>query len=268
MPMNFATGSDAGSTDLLPNGMVCFAYLNVRGVKTGKTPNEKTGHPSVYLDCELTIAEDQPFQRRKLWTNIMDPFAPNNSAGAKEMGMASIKRILETGRWTPQYGAFDLARFSNGGYALNDYSELNGLRVAIKIGIEKGTSGYADKNKVAEFISPNQNSDSFKAYERLLAKDYGATEPAKPAAQGGFAFGGSVGGSMGAAPAAPLAPVFSAAGGAVAGGFGAAPLAPGFGSTATVQPVQASPSVNLDGGTAAPSPSSPDTPAWLKAANA
>ena len=46
---------------------------------------------------------------------------------------------------------------------------MDGQRVAIKIKVEKNTDpAYADKNKVGEWLSPNQVSGGYKDYQKLI----------------------------------------------------------------------------------------------------
>lgn len=176
--MDFSGGAGQQSnTDLIPNNQLCWVIVNYRGMKR----SANTG--TQYLDVELTVDDNQPFARRKVWTNIMDPMFGENSEGAKQMGMIAITRMLEAGR--------NAGPHNQAGYQITDYQLLDGLRVAVKIGIEKGTGGYADKNKVAEWLTPNPESKSGnKGWVQLQAgqrnSDPNAGAGARPAATGGF----------------------------------------------------------------------------------
>lgn len=193
---DFSGGAGAGSPmDLIPNGQLAWVVITFRETKIGASKGTK------YHDLELVLDAGQPYERRKVWHNLMDPLHAENSDAAKAMGMADITRILEGGRWGTR-GAFDQATFAQqGGYQMNAFEELNGIRAAVKLKIEKGTGGYADKNVVAEFLSPNPVSSGHKGWNDLVAGRYNVTAAA-PAAGGGFG-----------APAAAPAPA--------AGGFGA-----------------------------------------------
>lgn len=168
--MDFSAGAGmAGNTDLIPNGQLAFVIINFRGLKV--SPNTGTK----YLDLELTVDDNQPCARRKCWTNVMDPMFSGNSEGARQMGMVAITRILEAGR-----GA---GPNNQAGYVLQDYSQLHGVRAAVKFGIEPGKDGYADKNKVAEWLTPNPASQSgHKGWTALLAGQFStaAQKPATP----------------------------------------------------------------------------------------
>lgn len=184
--LDFSGGAGAGSsTDLLPNGQLAFVVVGFREVKTGPSGGR-------YVDIELTIDDNQPFARRKVWTRIMDPMDPNNSDSAKQMGMAHITRILEAARWGTQNGPFNEEAFKGqGGYVIGDYADLHGLRAAVKIKIQPARDGYDAKNDIAEFLSPNPKSASFKTWEKLVAGTFNVSANAgPPAAQPSFAFGG------------------------------------------------------------------------------
>jgi hypothetical protein len=221
---DFSGAAGAGpSTDLIPHGQLAAAVLTVRGVKDSKDINPKTGQRGRYLDCELTILDGQPFARRKVWTRIQDPTHGGNTPEGNQAGMAQIGRILECGRFGIKEGFNQQAFQAAGGYVTQDpqYGELNGLTVAIKIKIEKGTNGYADKNDIAEFLSPNPASASFATLQRLMRGEYGGTaQPQRPAAQGSFGFG-----QQAPAPQQPAAAPgrFAGASGQPAGFPGAAP---------------------------------------------
>ena len=215
--MDFSNGAGASTgSDILPKGLIVWAILSVRAVKT----NANTG--TRYIDVELTIDEGQPFAKRKFWDKIGDPQHAGNSEGYRQQGLVAVTRILEAGR-----GA---GPANPDGYKIDNYEQLSGLRVAVKVGIEEGKDGYADKNKVVEWLTPNPASQSgHKLYQRLMAGEHNVSAP-KAAAQPSNGFGGAA--------------VLTAAG--ATGGFGSAPaatLAPaasGFGSGATASPAAAS----------------------------
>lgn len=215
MSMDFSHGAGVTTqADLIPNGQLAFAILTIKGIKN----NANTGSRSI--EFEATIDEGQPFARRKIFGFIGDPNHEANSEGYRQMGLVAITRILESGRGAgPNNPA---------GYQINGYEQLGGLRVPIKIGIEPGQNGYADKNKVAEWLTPNPASQSgHKLYQKLMAGDFGGT-PAKPA---------QVSNGFGGAAATPQ----GAQGG---GGFGnaqagAATPSSGFGTAGAASPAAA-----------------------------
>lgn len=180
--MDFSQGAGASSpSSLIPKGQLAWAILTVRGIKSSASGGQ-------YLDCELTIDDNQPFARKKLWDMIGDPNHAGNSEAYRQMGLIAITRILESGRGAgPNNPA---------GYKIDNYQQLSGLRVAIKIGVEKGTDGYDDKNRVADYLTPNPASkDGHKPFLDLQAGKFspGGSPPASTG-QSGFGFGGNAGG--------------------------------------------------------------------------
>jgi hypothetical protein len=49
--------------------------------------------------------------------------------------------------------------------------ELDGLRCAVKIGIEKGKDGFPDKNTIRQYLSPRPDSETHKTFMRLVNGD-------------------------------------------------------------------------------------------------
>jgi hypothetical protein len=259
MSMDFSSGAGAPTPfDLIPKGQLAFAILTVRGVKASAAGGQ-------YLDCELVIDEGQPFAKRVLWDMIGDPNFAGNSEKYRQMGNVAITRILEAGRGAgPNNPA---------GYQINAYTELTGLRVPIKIGIEEGTGGHNDKNRVAEYLTPNPASQSgHKGLQQLLAGQFNTAAPAATAPPAsGFGVAPATApatAGFGTAPATAPAPAGfggqppSANGGDAVPGFGAAPVAPGPAPSA--EPATAPSSAPVATTT---SPSNPGaTPEWLSQA--
>ena len=221
--MNFSQGAGQSTgNDLIPNGQLAWAILTVRAIKASQSGGQ-------YLDIELTLEEGQPFGRRKIWDMIGDPMFSGNSEAYRQMGQVAIARILECGR-----GA---GPNNPGGYVIQSYDQLNGLRVAIKIGVKKGTGGYDDKNNVAEYLTPNPASQSgHKGFQKLQAGEHNIAAAKPQPVPSGFQPAGAGFTQAQPQPAAPAvpswgshpaAPTVPATGfGAAAGGFGGAPAAP------------------------------------------
>lgn len=172
--MDFSSGAGMQSnTDLIPNGQLCWVIIHYRGKQKSKSSDGS------YLDLELTVDDGQPFNRRKIWDKVGDPFDPANSEAYRQMGMMAITRMLEAGKGAGPHNP--------AGYNLPEYSLLDGLRVAVKVGIEKGTGGYADKNRVTEYLTPNPESKSGnKGWAQLQAGVHNADQKVGmiPAASG------------------------------------------------------------------------------------
>lgn len=175
-----------GGSELIPDGTLAWAIVTIRPhnfdhglcLVPSKTSNGK------YLDVELTILEG-PYARRKVW----DKIGLEGSEKWVARGMSSVRHILEVGReitnYTSANPAYRLGQQS-GSNGEMVFMELNELRCAVKIGIEKGKDGYQDKNVVRAYLSPNPTSDTHKTFQKLVAGDTApaakaAPAPAKPA---------------------------------------------------------------------------------------
>src|SRR3546814_17564265 len=72
---------------------------------------------------------------------------------------------------------------------IGSYEQLNGLRVAVKLKVEKGTEGYDDKNRVAEYLTPNPASPGNKGWVLLSAGQYNTNPNATQGAGGASGVG-------------------------------------------------------------------------------
>jgi len=199
MSLNFSSGAGVQTAfELIPHHTVAWVYLNLRALKIGKESGAR------YLDLECTIAEGHPMAGRKFFTIIMDPFDPKNEKSSK-MASAFIARILECNGAGPQNPA---------GYHLRDFSDLSGKRAAVLIKVEKSKDpAYADKNGVAEWLTPNPEAKCEKHWARLLKSEWFTSAPQSPSApsfQGPAPNGMSApGAGTWGAPASPSAPAAS-----------------------------------------------------------
>lgn len=241
--MDFSQGAgQQTSSDVIPNGQLAWAIINVRAVK----PSNSGGQ---YIDVELTLDDGQPFARRKIWEMIGDPMHAGNSDAYRQMGQVAIARILEAGR-----GA---GPNNPGAYNLRDYVDLSGLRVPIRVGIIPEKDGYPAKNRVGEWLTPNPASGSgYKDFEKLM---------------NGVTNASSAKTAMKQAPASGFGAQPTAAG--TQPGFGGQATQPGF---SNAQPqgnqqwgggAQTAATPSQQTAAAGASPSNDGTPNWLAQAN-
>lgn len=183
-------------SELLPHGLLSWAILTIRphNLDQGLIERPSKSSDAAYLDCELTL-EGGPGDRRKVWTRI----GVRGSEKYVNMGRSAIRAILEVGR-----GA---SAQNQAAYTINanqagqpNWLELSGLKVAVKLKIEKGQGGYEDKNDVAVWLSPIADSGTEKLFQRLLAGDVMPPAGTIPAQRSGGA----------AAPSAAGAPAWQA----------------------------------------------------------
>ena len=166
-------GGAADAPSLIPAGTLSFALITFGAAKT-------SGKGATYYPVTLTLMGGQ-YEGRKVFDSLPDLRDPNVSSGWKKMAQGRLVRILETvGLFNPaapeSYKAFNNAPFDEVARA------IDGKRVAIRISMEKSEDpAYADKNKVGEYLSPNQKSAGYKDFIQLQGGQ-GAINDARSAA--------------------------------------------------------------------------------------
>lgn len=154
--------NDSGKEfELIPAGTVARAVLTMKRGETvipdySSQPMFKVGATGAkYLECEFTIVGG-PYDKRKFWQNIMcDGGKINPETGmpwCKEIGIRTFRDIINS--------AFGLDPNDTSPEAanrrkVNDLTALDGAEFCLKVAIEKGTNGYADKNKMLVALAVN-----------------------------------------------------------------------------------------------------------------
>lgn len=160
---------DTGGS-LIPVNTLTFATFKVQKLRQSSTTGGR------YADVELVLQGQ--FENRRVFDKIPDPSDKLNSEKWRQMGMGAMQQALECA------GIFDparpesYARFASGGF-VDILTALDGKRVAFKVGVEKGTDGHQDKNRVVTYLSPNPASSSNKQYQQLVAGGGAAPAPAQ-----------------------------------------------------------------------------------------
>jgi len=162
--LNNANVSDAPQMErtLIPAGTVCRAVVNVKlgdmeipefGVgqwfKASQTSKAK------WMELEFTVIGGE-HDKRKFWDKIFvdgDKMSPNGIPVTKEIGLSTLRMIIES--------AFNIVPTDTSAEAqarrqISGVNDLNGMEICAKVGIDKGTNGYADKNKLTAAMTPNQ----------------------------------------------------------------------------------------------------------------
>lgn len=137
---------EASNYDLLPAGWYAMQIVD------SEQKESKAGNPYLSLVCEMIEADHPQFRGRRIWVNL-SLWGPSPKAQEIAQGqLASICKGLGLGQ-------------------INDTNELHHKPLAVKVKIEKGSNGYADRN----------GAQAFDAYG---ARFGGATAPASaPAPQ-------------------------------------------------------------------------------------
>lgn len=147
------------AVELIPNGVLAFAVVEVQGVKISQNGGR-------YASLKLTI-DRGPYERRTIFSMVGDPTDPNNSEKYQQMSMGALQHMLEAAGIFRLDDPNSYATFANSTFE-QVMAALDGKTVAIKIKIEKGRDGYEDKNAVADWLSPNPNSRSYKKWQELV----------------------------------------------------------------------------------------------------
>ena len=96
------------------------------------------------------------YNGRKVWHRIFvdgDKMSERNVPVAKEIGLRTMRSIIESAR---HINPDDTTPSAQQLRQLNSIEDLNGMELCIKIGIEKGTNGYADRNRLIVPLTLNQ----------------------------------------------------------------------------------------------------------------
>jgi hypothetical protein len=143
--------------DLVPNGTVCLVSMTIRpgGIGQGGWLRKSGTSDAQYLDCELTVV-DGPYARRKFWQNITISGGKVNEKGesiAANISRSMLRAILESAR---NISPADASEAALNARKVKGFEDFDGIRFVVKIGVEKGKEGYADKNKIACVITPDK----------------------------------------------------------------------------------------------------------------
>lgn len=109
---------------------------------------------NVYLECEFTVFNG-PFARRKIWQNLMIS-GPTLSDESIAITNSFLRGVLESSRGIEAGDTGELACKARSVKGYDDFNKLD--EFAVKIGIDKAApnSGWDDKNKILNVITPGK----------------------------------------------------------------------------------------------------------------
>jgi hypothetical protein len=158
-PFDYNTADKGGSFDLIPAGTVAPMILTIRPGAAGDggwLTASKTSDVS-YLNVEFAVTAGK-YRGRKIWQNMVVSGGKVDEGGASKAGnitRSTLRAILESARGIrgdDESPAAKQARMVTG------YGDFSGLEFVGKIGIEKGSEGYPDKNKLLGAVGVEQPS--------------------------------------------------------------------------------------------------------------
>ena len=156
-------GGGGGDFELIPAGTVARVILTMkRGPEVisdySTQPMFKQGQTGTkWLECEFTVVGGK-YDKRKFWQNIMvDGGKINPESGmpwCKEIGIRTFRDIINS---TFGLDPNDTSPEAAMKRKVNDLNVLDGAEFCVKVAVEKGTNGYADKNKMMVALAVNSN---------------------------------------------------------------------------------------------------------------
>jgi len=145
--------------ELIPEGTIARAILLIKPnyltlEEFSNTPMFKESpHSSAkYIEAEFTIVGGK-FDKRKVWQNIFFDGDAKNDQGiskARVNGLRTLRLLVDS---MLGLDPKDVSPESNNKRKIPGVDALQGQEFCIKIGIEKGTNGYSDKNKMVSPIA-------------------------------------------------------------------------------------------------------------------
>lgn len=162
--LNNANVSDAPQMErtLIPAGTVCRAVVNVKlgdmeipEFGTGQWFKKSQTSKAKWMELEFTVIGGE-HDKRKFWDKIFvdgDKMSPNGIPVTKEIGLSTLRMIIESAY---NIVPTDTSAEAQARRQISGVNDLNGMEICAKVGIDKGTNGYADKNKLTAAMTPNQ----------------------------------------------------------------------------------------------------------------
>ena len=109
------------------------------------------------MNLEFTIIGGQ-YDRRKFWHSVFvdgDKIGPSGMPQAKEIGLRTLKSVVESGR---NISPADMSPQAQQNRNIAGMMDLNGMEICAKVGVKKGTNGYKDSNQLMVALTP-ENKD-------------------------------------------------------------------------------------------------------------
>ncbi len=166
MSINFndiePSSGSSGEFELIPENTIARVTLQLEGgsleiPEFGRGNFFKAsqgGGRAKWMPVVFTI-KGGDYNGRKVWHRIFvdgDKMSERNVPVAKEIGLRTMRSIIESAR---NINPDDTTPNAQQARQLNSIEDLNNMELCVKIGIEKGTNGYADRNRLIAPLTPN-----------------------------------------------------------------------------------------------------------------
>ena len=148
---------------LIPKGTVVRAIIVVQQGEMelpefgqGSWFKKSMSTSAKWANLEFTIIGGQ-FDRRKFWHSVFvdgDKMGDSGMPLAKEIGLRTLKSIVESSR---AIDPADMSPEAQQNRNISGMFDLNAMEICAKIGVKKGTNGYADSNQLMAALTPNNS---------------------------------------------------------------------------------------------------------------
>ena len=180
---------------LTPNGTVCRAVMVVKQgdmeipeFGAGMWFKKSMSTAAKWMELEFTIVGGE-YDRRKFWDRVFvdgDKMGPSGMPQAKEIGLRTLKSLIESAR---NIDPADMSPQAQQARNISGVFDLNALEICAKVGIKKGTNGYADSNRLIAALTPNSREFVPSGQAPVMqtpaaAQNMQQTAPAQPQASG------------------------------------------------------------------------------------
>lgn len=175
MSLDFNDADRQRDFELIPTGTIVRVIGTIRpggksragseAVDAGWLTASRTSDV-MYLSWEFVVSEG-PLKNRRWWQNLTVAGGEVNEKGeskAWNISKSTIRAMLNSAR---NVKPDDESATAVAARRINTWADINGIEFLCKVGIQKGSNGYQDKNQIGTVIEPGH-------------KDYAAPGMAAP----------------------------------------------------------------------------------------
>lgn len=149
------------SFELIPAGTIVPLVMVVKpgGIGDGGWLTASKRSDAMMLNCEFTVT-DGPYVKRKIFQYMVVSGGSLNEKGESKAGAitrATLRSMLESAR---NIMPDDMSNAAMDKRRAATWQDFNGLCFVAEVGVEKGTDGYQDKNRIKMVITPNMKEYS------------------------------------------------------------------------------------------------------------
>jgi len=179
---------------LIPNGTICRAVIVIKmgdieipEFGAGIWFKKSQATSAKWMELEFTIVGGE-HDRRKFWDRIFvdgDKLGDSGIPLAKEIGLSTLRSIIESAN---SIKSEDMSPEAQQRRNISGVNDLTSMEICAKVGIKKGTNGYADSNRLLAALGPS-NKDFVPAGQASVVHTPAGAPPtpqasAQPAAAG------------------------------------------------------------------------------------